>query len=65
MVGRLGWVTITAREDAAHYDLFADPAKPTMIARDGLKVAAPSERQAFWPGPPCTGCTCSPNAKTT
>ena len=38
MVGRLGWVTIAAREDAEHYDLFANPAKVTMIARDGLKI---------------------------
>lgn len=37
-VGRLGWVSIAAREDAEHYDLFANPAKATMIARDVLKV---------------------------
>ncbi len=39
LVGRLGWVSIAAKEDAEHYDLFAKPAKATMIARDGLKVA--------------------------
>ncbi|MGV8075348.1 MAG: 4Fe-4S dicluster domain-containing protein [Syntrophobacteraceae bacterium] len=37
VVGRLGWVTIAAKEDAEHYDLFADPAKAIMTARDGLK----------------------------
>lgn len=37
-VGRLGWVSIAAREDAEHYDLFANPAKATMIARDGIKI---------------------------
>ena len=37
-VGRLGWVSISAREDAKHYDLFANPAKATMIARDVFKI---------------------------
>ncbi|MDO8944324.1 MAG: hypothetical protein Q7U75_14180, partial [Desulfobacterales bacterium] len=30
--------TIAAREDAEHYDVFANPAKVTRIARDGLKM---------------------------
>jgi len=34
----LGWVSIAAREDAKHYDLFANPAKATMIARDVFKI---------------------------
>ena len=38
VVGRLGWVSIAAREDAKHYDLFANPAKATMIARDVFKI---------------------------
>jgi hypothetical protein len=38
VVGRLGWVSIAAREDGEYYDLFASPAKATMIARDGLKI---------------------------
>lgn len=38
VVGRLGWVSIAAREDAEHYDLFENPAKPTMIARDVFKI---------------------------
>ena len=38
VVGRLGWVSIAAKEDAEHYDLFARPAKVTMIARDGFKI---------------------------
>ncbi len=37
-VGRLGWVSISAKEDAEHYDLFENPAKGTMIARDVVKV---------------------------
>jgi formate dehydrogenase iron-sulfur subunit len=37
-VGRLGWVSIAAKEDAEHYDLFANPAKATMIAREVFKV---------------------------
>jgi hypothetical protein len=31
-------VSISAKEDAEHYDLFANPAKPTMIARDVFKI---------------------------
>ncbi len=38
VVGRLGWVSIAAREDAEHYDLFANPAKVTMIGRDVAKI---------------------------
>jgi formate dehydrogenase iron-sulfur subunit len=38
VVGRLGWVSIAARQDAKHYDLFAYPAKATMIARDVFKI---------------------------
>ena len=38
VVGRLGWVSIAAREDAQHYDLLANPAKATMIARDLFKI---------------------------
>jgi formate dehydrogenase iron-sulfur subunit len=38
VVGRLGWVSIAAIEDAKHYDLPAYPAKATMIARDVFKV---------------------------
>ena len=34
VVGRLGWVSIAATEDAKHYDLPANPAKATMIGRD-------------------------------
>lgn len=37
VVGRLGWVSIAPKEYAEHYDLFAKPAKATMIARDGIK----------------------------
>jgi formate dehydrogenase iron-sulfur subunit len=39
VVGRLGWVSIAAREDAKHYDLFEYPAKATMIARDAFKIS--------------------------
>lgn len=38
VVGRLGWVSIAAREDARHYDLFAKPGKATMIGRDVFKI---------------------------
>ena len=38
VVGKLGWVSIAAAEDAEHYDLFANPAKTTMIARDIAKT---------------------------
>lgn len=38
IVGRLGWVSIATKEDAQHYDLFANPAKATMIARDVFKI---------------------------
>jgi len=38
VVGKLGWVSIAAKEDAEHYDLFAKPAKATMVARDVVKV---------------------------
>ncbi len=38
VVGRLGWVSIAAEEDAEHYDLFANPVKATMIGRDVFKV---------------------------
>ena len=38
VVGRLGWVSIAAKEDAKHYDLFANPAKVTMIGRDVFKI---------------------------
>jgi formate dehydrogenase iron-sulfur subunit len=38
VVGKLGWVSIAAREDAKHYDLFANPAKVTMIGRDLFKI---------------------------
>jgi formate dehydrogenase iron-sulfur subunit len=38
VVGRLGWVTIAAREDAEHYDLPAKPGKATMMARDMVKI---------------------------
>jgi formate dehydrogenase iron-sulfur subunit len=38
LLGRLGWVTIAAKEDAKHYDLPANPAKATMIARDVFKI---------------------------
>ena len=38
LVGRLGWVSIAASEDAKHYDLFAKPGKATMIARDLFKI---------------------------
>ena len=38
VVGRLGWMSIAAREDAEHYDLFANPAKVTMIGRDVFKI---------------------------
>lgn len=37
-VGKLGWVSIAAQEDAAHYDLFSNPVKATMMARDALKI---------------------------
>jgi hypothetical protein len=32
-------VSIAAREDAKHYDLFEYPAKATMIARDAFKIS--------------------------
>ena len=38
VVGRLGWVSIAASEDTKHYDLFANPVKATMIARDVFKI---------------------------
>ncbi len=37
-VGKLGWVSIAAREDAEHYDLFAHPVKATMVARNLIKI---------------------------
>lgn len=38
-VGRLGWMTIAAREDAPHYLMKKDPAKPMMQARNTVKAA--------------------------
>jgi formate dehydrogenase iron-sulfur subunit len=38
VVGRLGWVSIAAQEDVKQYDLPANPAKATMIARDVFKI---------------------------
>lgn len=38
-VGRLGWVTIAAREDAPYYLLPENPSKTTMRARNVIKVA--------------------------
>lgn len=38
VVGRLGWVSIAAQEDAQHYDLLARPGKATAIGRDAFKI---------------------------
>lgn len=38
-VGRLGWVTLVAKEDAPYYLLPENPSKPAMRARNAVKVA--------------------------
>ncbi len=38
-VGRLGWVTLVAKEDAPYYLLPENPSKTTMLARGAVKVA--------------------------
>lgn len=37
-VGRLGWVSISSKEDAKHYDLIANPVKAAMVGRDLAKL---------------------------